>query len=272
VSAEREQQTRPARPPLDPVEVAAATLACLPDMTPKRLGALLARGGGPVGALAALDHGLGSAVLCDGASAADLPGRIALARIWPEVARTDRVARLLVERGTHVYVAGRAGYPIDDLPDQPPVLLAEGDVPDAFRQRRVAVVGTRAATPHGIEDARELGAVLARAGVTVVSGLAIGIDSAAHEGALDAGGAVVGVLGTGLDVVYPRRHRALFDRVRRSGLLVSELGYGVQPRRGAFPVRNRIIAGLAEVVVVVEATLKGGARITPTAPSSTAAP
>jgi len=73
---------------------------------------------------------------------------------------------------------------------------------------------------------------------------------------------VVGVVATGLDVVYPRRHRALFDRVRRCGLLVSELGYGVQPRREAFPVRNRIIAGLAEAVVVVEATLKGGARIT----------
>ena len=96
----------------------------------------------------------------------------------------------------------------------------------------------------------------------MVSGLAIGIDAAAHEGALDAGGSVVGVLGTGLDVVYPRRHRALFDRVRDSGLLVSELGYGVQPRRESFPVRNRIIAGLAELVVVVEATLKGGARIT----------
>jgi DNA processing protein len=95
-----------------------------------------------------------------------------------------------------------------------------------------------------------------------VSGLAIGIDGAAHEGAIDAGGPVVGVLGTGLDVVYPRRHRTLFDRVRARGLLVSELGYGVQPRRESFPIRNRIIAALAEVVVVVEATARGGARIT----------
>ena len=94
------------------------------------------------------------------------------------------------------------------------------------------------------------------AGVTVVSGLAIGIDAAAHEGALEGGGGVIGVVATGLDVVYPRRHAALFDRVRESGLLVSELGYGVQPRPGAFPVRNRIIAALADVVVVVEATLK----------------
>jgi DNA processing protein len=142
------------------------------------------------------------------------------------------------------------------------VLLAEGDEPTALSGPRVAVVGTRAATPHGLADAREVGEVLGRAGVSVVSGLAIGIDAAAHEGALDAGGAVVGVVATGLDVVYPRRHVALFQRVQRSGLVVSELGYGVQPRPGAFPVRNRIIALLADVVVVVEATLRGGARIT----------
>ena len=261
VSADRDR-ARPPRPPRDPVEVAAATLACLPDMTPKRLRGLIERVGGPVGALAALDRGLGSAVLCDGTSATDLPARAALARIWQEAAHTARVDQLLRERATHVFVEGRPGYPIDDLPEPPVVLLAEGERPEALGRRRVAVVGTRAATPHGLEDAYELGAVLARAGVTVVSGLAIGIDAAAHEGALDAGGAVVGVVGTGLDVVYPRRHRVLFDRVRGAGLLVSELGYGVQPRRQAFPVRNRIIAGLAEVVVVVEATLKGGARIT----------
>jgi DNA processing protein len=99
-------------------------------------------------------------------------------------------------------------------------------------------------------------------GLVVVSGLAIGIDGAAHEGALDAGGAVVGVVGTGLDVVYPRRHRALFARVRTGGLLLGELAFGVPPHPRHFPVRNRIIAALADVVVVVEATSHGGARIT----------
>jgi DNA processing protein len=253
--------TRPTSP-LDPIEVAAATLACLPDMTPTRMRALLERGAGPIGALAGLARGLASAVLCERASADELPARVALARIWQEVAATDRIDQLLAARHTHVFVEGRAGYPIDEVPQRPAVLLAEGDAPEALARRRVAIVGTRAATPHGLADAYELGATLAREGLTVVSGLAIGIDAAAHEGALDAGGAVVGVLGTGLDVVYPRRHRALFERVRGSGLLVSELGYGVPPRREAFPVRNRIIAGLAELVVVVEATLKGGARIT----------
>jgi DNA processing protein len=253
----------PPAAPLDPVEVAAATLASLPDMTHRRLRALVERGGGPVGALAGLERGLASAVLCDGVSAIELPARRSLARAWEATARSDRTARTLVARGTRVYVAGRPGYPIhEELPDRPEVLLAEGDVTEALDRPRVAVVGTRAATPNGLADARELGATLARAGVTVVSGLAIGIDGAVHEGALDAGGSVIGVVATGLDVVYPRRHRTLFDRVRASGLIMSELAYGTQPRQYAFPVRNRIIAGLAQLTVVVEATLKGGARIT----------
>jgi DNA processing protein len=253
----------PERAPLDPVQVAAATLASLPDMHHRRLRALIERGGGPVGALAALERGLASAVLCAGAPAAELPARQALARSWVAAARSDRTARTLVARGTRVYVVGLPEYPIDDaLPDRPPVLLAEGDRPDALDRPCVAVVGTRAATPNGLDDARELGATLARAGVTVVSGLAIGIDGAVHEGALDAGGTVIGVVATGLDVVYPRRHRVLYERVRASGLIMSELAYGTQPRQYAFPVRNRIIAGLSEVTVVVEATLKGGARLT----------
>jgi DNA processing protein len=124
------------------------------------------------------------------------------------------------------------------------------------------VVGTRAATPHGLADARELGAALARAGIVVVSGLAIGIDGAAHEGALDAGGAVIGVVATGLDVVYPRRHGHLYQRVAAQGLVVGEQPFGIGPHPARFPVRNRIIAALSDVTIVVEATQRGGARIT----------
>jgi DNA processing protein len=254
---------RPRPASLDPVEVAGATLASLPDITHRRLRQLVELGGSVTGALVALDRGLAARVLCDGAPANEAAARERLARSWERIAKSDRTARILVERSTRVYVVGRPDYPIDDaLPDRPEVLLAEGEQPGVLDRPMVAVVGTRAATPNGLDDARELGASLARAGVTVVSGLAIGIDAAVHEGALDAGGAVVGVVATGLDVVYPRRHRTLFDRVRASGLIVSELGYGTQPSRYAFPVRNRIIAGLAQVTVVVEATLKGGARIT----------
>jgi DNA processing protein len=124
-----------------------------------------------------------------------------------------------------------------------------------------------------LTDAWELGAFLGAAGISVVSGLAIGIDGAAHHGALQAAEASeqrgepsvagpVGVVATGLDVVYPRRHRVLFERVRHYGVLLGEQPFGVPPERGRFPVRNRIIAALADVVVVVEATLKGGSRIT----------
>jgi DNA processing protein len=144
----------------------------------------------------------------------------------------------------------------------PEVLLGEGDRADAFGAPRVAIVGTRAATPMGIADAAEVGAFCARAGITVVSGLAIGIDGAAHQGALDAGGLTVGVVATGLDVTYPRRHARLFDRVREQGLIVGENDYGTQPLPWRFPVRNRIIAALADAVVVIEATLTGGTRIT----------
>jgi DNA processing protein len=168
-----------------------------------------------------------------------------------------------------VVLASDTDFPItDDLPNRPPLLFVEGDRPCVFEAPRVAIVGTRAATPHGLADARHLGAFLAAAGITVVSGMAIGVDAEAHLGALsvsEAGGdhaGPVGVLATGLDVVYPRRHQTLFERVRRSGLLVSECAFGTGPTPGRFPVRNRIIAGLADVVVVVEATLKGGSRIT----------
>ena len=234
----------PPRPPLDPVEVAGATLACLPGVTTARLRDVIARHGGTVPALAAVLRG-------------------AHGSEWQRAATGDRIPALLAARHPHVFVRGDQRYPVvDELPGMPEVLLAEGAAADAFDRPRVAVVGTRAATPHGLADAREIGAVLGAAGIAVVSGLAIGVDAAAHDGAIEAGGVAVGVLGTGLDVVYPRRHDTLFARVRSHGLLVSELGYGVQPRRESFPVRNRIIAALADVVVVVEATARGGARIT----------
>ena len=247
----------------DPDKVAAATLACLPDMTPGRLRALLQAAGGPAAALALVRSG-DCVPAIPVRTARDRESRSSprtlLAR--PRRARPRWLAGSR-RRGTHVWIDGDADYPIADaVPDRPAVLLGEGAAVSVLGAPRVAVVGTRAATPHGLADARELGEALGSAGITVVSGLAIGIDGAAHEGVLAGGGGAIGVVATGLDVTYPRRHAVLSDRVRRAGLVVSEQGFGVGPRRGLFPVRNRIIAALSDVVVVVEATIGGGARIT----------
>lgn len=239
--------------------IAAATLASLPLVTPPRLRRLLDAYGGPIPALAAVRAGRVTGLI---GRCREMDPR-ELATQWREAAASPAVARRMHERHTHVWVDGDADYPIHDpLPDRPSVLFGEGERADAPAAARVAIVGTRSATPHGLSDARELGSFLARAGVTVVSGLAIGIDGAAHEGALDGAGLAIGVVATGLDVTYPRRHRSLYDRVREHGLVVGEHAYGVQPSRERFPVRNRIIAALADVVVVVEATATGGARIT----------
>jgi DNA processing protein len=185
-----------------------------------------------------------------------------------------RVAQQAARRGTKILLAGSAEYPIaEDIPGRPEFLFVEGRRPEVLRAPRVAIVGTRAASVHGLADAWELGAFLGAAGVSVVSGLAIGIDGAAHHGALQAAelasenshgsdAGPIGVVATGLDIVYPRRHRVLYERVRQYGVLLSEQPFGVQPARGRFPVRNRIIAALADLVVVVEATVTGGSRIT----------
>lgn len=126
----------------------------------------------------------------------------------------------------------------------------------------VAIVGTRAATPYGLDTARRLAEELAASGITVVSGLAEGIDRAAHEGALKAGGRTIAVMGHGLSMVYPAHHRELADRIAQSGCLLSEFPMDEPPEPWHFPRRNRIISGLSLGVVVVEAPFKSGALIT----------
>lgn len=126
----------------------------------------------------------------------------------------------------------------------------------------VAIVGSRAATPYGLAAAERLAADLAARGVTVVSGLARGIDSAAHRGALRAGGRTIAVLGSGVDVIYPPENRRLADEIESHGAVVSQFEPGTRPLSGHFPARNRVIAGLALGVVVVEAAEKSGSLIT----------
>lgn len=148
-----------------------------------------------------------------------------------------------------------------ELPDAPAVIFTKGMLPTADAPA-VAIVGTRRATSYGIRVARAIATACARAGVAVVSGLAQGIDGAAHEAALDAGGRTVAVLGTGLDIAYPRRHVALQKQLARDGLVISELPLGDTGHAGTFPRRNRIIAALADLTVVVEAGIGSGALIT----------
>lgn len=167
----------------------------------------------------------------------------------------------LSRRGISVLTLEDAGYPerLKEIPDPPPALFVNGSVPGTTA---VALVGSRKASATGIEAARTLGRALGERGVCVVSGLALGVDAAAHEGALQAGGPTVGVLGCGIDVVYPRTNRGLFEGVRGNGALVSEYYLGEAPLAWRFPARNRIIAGLCDAVVVIEAPQKSGALIT----------
>ena len=149
-----------------------------------------------------------------------------------------------------------------EIPDPPPVLWIAGAAA-ALRDPGVALVGSRAASAYGREVARTLGTDLARTGVMVVSGLARGVDAAAHRGALAGGGTTVAVLGCGADVVYPAEHRNLRDAILAGGgAVVSELVPATPPRAWHFPRRNRLISGLARIVVVVEASERSGSLIT----------
>ena len=147
--------------------------------------------------------------------------------------------------------------------DPPAGLFVNGDVePGLLDAPAVAVVGARACSSYGAQVARMLGRELGRAGLVVVSGMARGIDAEAHRGALDAGGRTVAVFGCGIDRDYPASHAELAGRIRETGVVISEYGPGVEPAPWRFPARNRIVAGLAEVTVVVEARERSGALIT----------
>jgi DNA processing protein len=173
----------------------------------------------------------------------------------------------LEEAGVAAICRHSAAYPapLRELIDAPAVLFALGRLELLGRLREeplAAIVGTRVPSAYGREVAHELGRGLGAAGVPVVSGLALGIDAIAHRGCLAGNGMPVAVLACGPDVVYPRRHRALHRRVREEGLVISELPPGVRPFRWSFPARNRIMAGLANLTIVVEAADPSGSLIT----------
>ena len=251
------------RTPLHDDHVAAVALASLDSLGARRLRVLVDHFGTPTRALRAVEQRRARAVLAPTFGPNHRHLLDPMCARWATAIDIGGTRALLEARGTHVWLDGEPEFPITEpLPELPACLLAEGDRPDAFHAPRVAIVGTRSATPHGLALARERAGTLVDAGVSVVSGLALGIDGAAHAGAVAAGGSTVGIVATGLDVEYPRRHHALYRDVRAQGLVLGETGYGIGPAPWRFPVRNRIIAALADIVVVVEATLTGGARIT----------
>ncbi len=177
-------------------------------------------------------------------------------RIHDETVRRDgSVPRALTR--------AEAAYPsrLAEVPDAPATLHVRGRLLDADALA-VAVVGSRRATPYGLEVAETLAADLAARGVTIVSGLARGIDSAAHRGALRVGGRTVAVLGSGVDVIYPPENRRLADEIAERGALVSQFAPGTPPLPQNFPIRNQVIAAMSLAVVVVEAAERSGSLIT----------
>jgi DNA processing protein len=170
-----------------------------------------------------------------------------------------------------VVTLGDTDYPASLLriPDPPLMLYALGQtalLPQLNAERSLAMVGSRNPTPQGLANARELARSLAGSGLTIVSGMALGIDGAAHDGALLGAGpqtlATIAVVGTGLDRVYPRQHRELAHRIAQHGLILSEYPLGTPPLNAHFPKRNRLIAGLSQATLVVEAALQSGSLIT----------
>ncbi len=163
----------------------------------------------------------------------------------------------------HVVVLGDEPYPalLKEIIDPPLALHFRGDL-SLLARPALAIVGSRRASPYGVNAAEHLARQIAAAGIVIVSGGARGIDAAAHYAALEAGGTTIAVLGTGIDVVYPRSNRRLFQRIEERGLVLSEFPPGTPPKPENFPIRNRVISGLARGTVIVEATSRSGSLIT----------
>jgi len=169
----------------------------------------------------------------------------------------------MAQAGASLVTLNDASYPVllGEIFDPPLVLFQRGAITEAD-ENAVAIVGTRRATPYGIRMAERLARDLAGRGITIVSGMAAGIDAAAHRGALEAGGRTIAVLGCGVDVVYPESNRQLMEEIAANGAVLSQFPMGMKPLKGNFPIRNRIISGMTLGTVVVQAPARSGALIT----------
>jgi DNA processing protein len=216
----------------------------------------LARFGSPAGIVEAGKSGLlGSG--STGSSVSRAVADLAVRERWNE--ETGKAAAA----GVRIVTVFDGEYPenLRQIADPPPVLYVLGEITGSDGDA-VAVVGSRAATAYGRFTAARLSRDMACRGITVVSGLARGIDSCAHGGALEAGGRTIAVLGSGMDRLYPPENRQMAEKIRRNGAVVTEFPFGCDPERWHFPLRNRIISGLSLGVVVVEAAARSGALIT----------
>ena len=169
----------------------------------------------------------------------------------------------LLQDNNHLVTLSDAHYPqaLLQIPDPPPILYAKGKL-ELLNHPSIAMVGSRNATAQGEKNAEDFASALCHAGLCVVSGMALGIDGAAHRGALKANGATIAVVGTGLDIVYPAKHRDLAHEIAQRGLILSEFPIGTPSRAQNFPRRNRLISGLSLGTLVVEANIQSGSLIT----------
>ncbi len=243
---------------IDPDEVAAwLRLEAVPGLGRRTARLLLDKFGLPQQVLAAGEAQL--ARWLSGPVARDVRARPDAALL----ARIGRTVAWLREPGHHLLTLADPAYPrpLLDLADPPLLLYARGRL-EILQRPALAVVGARSATVQGVRDAELFASTFSSAGITVVSGLALGIDAAAHAGGLAGPGGTIAVVGTGLDRCYPACHRALGQRIAAEGLLLSEFPLGTPARSQHFPQRNRLIAALARGVLVVEAALRSGSLTT----------
>lgn len=181
---------------------------------------------------------------------------------WPEHFDLERELERMARATTDFITPRDDGYPrlLREIPDPPIGLYRKGKY--AFDRPNIAIVGSRRTTLYGQSVAKKLGAELGQLGFCVVSGLARGIDTAAHEGALSVGGKTAAVLGCGIDIIYPPENLELYRRIEADGAILSEFPFGRRADRQSFPMRNRVVAGICEAVVVVESDVNGGSMIT----------
>jgi DNA processing protein len=231
-------------------------LHLVPGLGPRLIAALVARFGSPAAVLKASSDELQQVPHIGASLAAKLRRSLVQGDVDAELALMQTHETALLQLGTPSYPAMLANIAV------PPTLLY---MRGTYRERdaeAIAIVGSRNCTAYGIRVAERLGADLARAGFTIVSGLARGIDAAAHRGALRAGGRTLAILAGGLSKIYPPEHAGLAEEVAAAGALLTESGMRMEPLSGMFPARNRIISGLSRGVVVVEAAERSGALIT----------